>query len=146
MHWNRVAPVETGATSLVSARAANPQCTGTGLHRLKPVLRRWFNAFQGAHMLLGFNSNMADIAFGGQLVANMRMPSFPIIGDLPWAQLTIAQAWVKTAFDMNAGKPAYIYARSSTVNPINDKLPKPGSAFPSRPTLVTSYHWVWWEF
>ncbi|WP_031460806.1 DUF6345 domain-containing protein [Chloroflexus sp. MS-G] len=109
-------------------------------------IRRWFNAFQGAHMLLGFNSNMADIAFGGQLVANMRMPSFPIIGDLPWAQLTIAQAWVKTAFDMNAGKPAYIYARSATVNPINDKLPKPGSAFPSRPTPVTSYHWVWWEF
>jgi len=42
MQWNRVAPVETGATPLVSARAANPQCNGTGLHRLKPVLRRWF--------------------------------------------------------------------------------------------------------
>jgi hypothetical protein len=67
MQWSRVAPVETGATSLVSllsclmatlrvgctgfsagatplvsARAANPQCNGTGLHRLKPVLRRWF--------------------------------------------------------------------------------------------------------
>ncbi len=31
-----------GAASLVSERATNPQCTGTGLHRLKPVLRRWF--------------------------------------------------------------------------------------------------------
>ena len=31
-----------GATPLVSARAANPKCNGTGLHRLKPVLRRWF--------------------------------------------------------------------------------------------------------
>lgn len=108
-------------------------------------IRRWFNAFQGAHMLLGFNSNMADVAFGGQLMNNMRMPSFLGI-DFPWAQLTIAQAWVKTAFDMNAGKPAYIYARSATANPINDKLPEPGGAFPSRPFPVTSYHWVWWEF
>lgn len=108
-------------------------------------IRRWFNAFQGAHMLLGFNSNMADVAFGGQFVDNMRLPTFFGI-EFPWAQLTIAQAWVKTAFDMNAGKPAYIYARSSTVNPLNNKLPKPGSSIPPRPTPVTSYHWVWWEF
>ncbi|GIV89735.1 MAG: hypothetical protein KatS3mg055_2253 [Chloroflexus sp.] len=108
-------------------------------------IRQWFNAFQGAHMLLGFNSNMADVAFGGNLVANMKMPSFLGI-DFPWAQLTIAQAWVKTAFDMHAGKPAYIYARSSTVNPVNDKLPKPGSGMPPRPLPVVSYHWVWWEF
>ncbi|WP_298819099.1 DUF6345 domain-containing protein [Chloroflexus sp.] len=108
-------------------------------------IRRWFGAFQGAHMLLGFNSNMADVAFGGTLTANMRMPSFLGI-DFPWAQLTIAQAWVKTAFDMNAGKPAYIYARSNTVNPLNDKLPKPNSPMPPRPLPVTSYHWVWWTF
>lgn len=108
-------------------------------------IRKWFNAFQGAHMLLGFNSNMADVAFGGNLAANMKMPSFLGI-DFPWAQLTIAQAWVKTAFDTNAGKPAYIYARSSTVNPLNDKLPKPGTAMPPRPLPVTWYHWVWWEF
>ncbi|MGQ9548183.1 MAG: DUF6345 domain-containing protein, partial [Roseiflexus sp.] len=108
-------------------------------------IRRWFSAFQGAHMLLGFNSNMADVAFGGQLMNNMRMPSFLGI-DFSWAQLTIAQAWVKTAFDMNAGKPAYIYARNSTVNPINDKLSKPDGAFPPRPFPATSYHWVWWEF
>lgn len=108
-------------------------------------IRRWFGAFQGAHMLMGFNSNMADIAFGGRLVDNMRMPSF--FGfDFPWAQQTIAQAWVKTAFDMNAGKPAYIYARSATVNPINNKLPKPGQSMPPRPLPVSSYHWVWWEF
>lgn len=108
-------------------------------------IRRWFNAFQGAHMLLGFNSNMADIAFGGNLVANMRIPD--ILGiEIPWAQLTIAQAWVKTAFDMNAGKPAYIYARSGSINPSNDKLPKPGTPMPPRPLPVTSYHWVWWEF
>ncbi len=108
-------------------------------------IRKWFNAFQGAHMLLGFNSNMKDVAFGGNWVVNMQMPSFFGI-DYPWAQLTIAQAWVKTAFDMNAGKPAYIYARSNTVNPLNDKLPKPGTAMPPRPLPVTSYHWVWWEF
>ncbi len=108
-------------------------------------IRKWFNAFQGAHMLLGFNSNMNDVAFGGNLAANMRIPSFLGI-DFPWAQLTIAQAWVKTAFDMNAGKPAYIYARSSSVNPLNDKLPKPGTAMPPRPLPVISYHWVWWEF
>ncbi|WP_028459987.1 hypothetical protein [Chloroflexus sp. Y-396-1] len=61
MHWNRVAPVSTpvqyrwflseppirnaleqgctgfnaGAVPLVSERAANPQCTGTGLHRFQ---------------------------------------------------------------------------------------------------------------
>ncbi|MFQ3661292.1 MAG: DUF6345 domain-containing protein [Chloroflexaceae bacterium] len=108
-------------------------------------IRKWFGAFQGAHMLLGFNSNMADVAFGGRLVDNMRLPSFFGI-DFPWAQLTIAQAWEKTAFDMNAGKPAYIYARSATVNPLTDKLPRPGQPMPPRPLPVTSYHWVWWEF
>ena len=108
-------------------------------------IRKWFGAFQGAHMLLGFNSNMADVAFGGRLVDNMRMPSFLGI-DFPWAQQTIAQAWVKTAFDMNAGKPAYIYARSTTVNPLNNKLPRPGQPMPPRPLPVSSYHWVWWDF
>lgn len=108
-------------------------------------IRKWFGAFQGAHMLLGFNSNMADVAFGGRLVDNMRMPSLFGI-DFPWAQQTIAQAWVKTAFDMNAGKPAYIYARSATVNPLTNKLPKPGQPMPPRPLPVISYHWVWWDF
>ncbi len=31
-----------GAVPLVSERAANPQCTGTGLHRFQPVQYRWF--------------------------------------------------------------------------------------------------------
>jgi hypothetical protein len=107
-------------------------------------IRRWFNAFRGAHMLLGFNSNMADIAFGGRLVDNMRVPRFFGI-DFPSLQLSIRQAWVKTAFDMNAGKPAYIYARSATVNPADNKLPRIGTAMPPRPFPVTSYHWVWWN-
>lgn len=108
-------------------------------------IRRWFASFQGAHMLLGFNSNMADLAFGGRLVENMRMPSFFGI-DFPWAQPTIAQAWIKTSFELNAGKIAYIYARSSTVNPVNDRLPKPGQPMPPRPLPVSSYHWVWETF
>ncbi len=108
-------------------------------------IRRWFSSFQGAHMLLGFNSNMADVAFGGRLVENMRLPSFFGI-DFPWAQPTIAQAWIKTSFELSAGKIAYIYARSSTVNPANDKLPRPGQPMPPRPFPVSSYHWVWEEF
>lgn len=107
-------------------------------------IRRWFNAFRGAHMLLGFNSNMRDVAFGGRLVDNMRVPRFFGI-DVPSLQLSIRQAWVKTAFDMNAGKPAYIYARSGPVNPVDNKLPTIGTAMPLRPTPVTSYHWVWWN-
>jgi hypothetical protein len=108
-------------------------------------IRRWFASFQGAHMLLGFNSNMADVAFGGRLVENMRMPSFFGI-DFPWAQPTIAQAWIRTSFELNAGKIAYIYARSSSVNPVNDRLPRPGQPMPSRPLPVSSYHWVWETF
>jgi len=53
---------------------------------------------------------------------------------------------VTTAFSLNAGKPAYIYARGTNgANPINDKLPKPGSPAPARPFPVASYHWVWWN-
>lgn len=108
-------------------------------------IRRWFGAFQGAHMLLGFNSNMRDVAFGGRLVDNMRMPGFFGI-DFPWAQQTIAQAWVTTAFQLNAGRPAYLYARGTNgANPLNDKLPKPGQPMPARPLAVASYHWVWWN-
>ncbi|MFV9504903.1 MAG: DUF6345 domain-containing protein [Oscillochloridaceae bacterium umkhey_bin13] len=107
-------------------------------------IRRWFNSFRGSHMLLGFNSNMRDVAFGGRLVDNMRLPSFFGI-EFPTLQQTIAQAWVNTAFQLNAGKPAYIYAQSATVNPINNKLPKPGTSMPARPLPVTSYHWVWWN-
>ena len=108
-------------------------------------IRRWFNAFQGAHMLLGFNSNMADVAFGPRLVDNMRMPT--IFGiPLPWAQRTIREAWVQTAFNMNAGMPAYIYAvGTNAVNPVDNKLPRPNDPALPRPFPVASYHWVWWN-
>lgn len=109
-------------------------------------IRRWFNAFQGAHMLLGFNSLMADVAFGPRLVDNMRMPTFLGLFDMPWAQMTIREAWVHTAFTMNAGKPAYIYAIGTNgVNPVDNKLPKPNDPPLPRPYPVASWHWVWWN-
>ncbi len=107
-------------------------------------IRKWFNAFQGAHMLLGFNSLMADIAFGAPLVDNMRMPTFLGI-PFPWAQRTIAEAWVQTAFQMNAGKPAYIYATSASYNPVGNKLPSIGDPIMPRPYPVNWYYWVWWN-
>ncbi|HOU11756.1 MAG TPA: DUF6345 domain-containing protein [Anaerolineae bacterium] len=107
-----------------------------------PPLTYWFNAFQGAHMLLGFHSNMADIAFGGPLGYNLQEHCF-----LWWcSQLTIREAWVKTAFDMNAGKPAYLYAIGTNgVNPVNNKLPKGNGTLLSRPFPAASFHWVWWD-
>ncbi len=107
-----------------------------------PPLTYWFNAFQGAHMLLGFHSNMADIAFGGPLGYNLQEHCV-----LWWcSQLTIREAWVKTAFDMNAGKPAYLYAIGTNgVNPVNNKLPRGTSGLYERPYPVASWHWVWWE-
>ena len=107
-------------------------------------IRRWFGAFRGAHMLLGFNSNMADVAFGPRFVENMRVPRFFGI-DFPGAQLTIREAWVGTAFQMNAGKPAYLYAVGNGVNPVNNKLPRSGDPALARPFPVQSYHWVWWN-
>jgi hypothetical protein len=112
-------------------------------------IRKWFNSFQGSHMLLGFNSNMADIAYGPVLVDNMRLPtlSIPFFGtfEFPWAQRTIAEAWVQTAFQMNAGKPAYIYATSASVNPVGNKLPKVTDAPLPRPFPVNWFFWVWWN-
>ena len=106
----------------------------------------WFNAFQGAHMLLGFHSLMADIAFGAPVATNMKIPWFPVFGELQWAQLTIAQAWVKTAFDTNAGRPSYIYAVGTNgVNPVDNKLPKGNQGNLPHPFPVASYHWVWWS-
>jgi hypothetical protein len=107
-------------------------------------IRRWFNSFQGVHMLLGFNSLMADVAYGPPLVDNMRMPSFFGI-DFPWAQRTIAEAWVQTAFEMNAGKPAYIWATSASVDPVGNKLPKVTDAPLPRPYPANWFYWVWWN-
>ncbi len=108
-------------------------------------IRKWFGAFQGAHMLMGFNSLMADVAFGPRLVDNMRMPTFLGFVDLPWMQRTIAEAWVQTAFQLNAGKPAYIYATSTTVDPSGNKLPKVTDPPMLRPYPVNWYFWVWWN-
>jgi hypothetical protein len=105
-------------------------------------IRRWFGAFQGAHMLMGFNSNMKDVAFGPRLVDNMRpVTMFGIV----LYQRSIREAWVHTAFNMNAGKPAYIYAKSASVNPENNKLPRTSDPMPARPFPAVSYHWVWWD-
>jgi hypothetical protein len=108
-------------------------------------IRKWFNAFQGAHMLLGFNSVMADVPFGPHLVDNMRLPTFFGFIEMPWAQRTIAEAWVQTAWELGAGKPAYIYATSATVNPVANRLPKVGDALMPRPYPVNWYYWVWWN-
>jgi hypothetical protein len=108
-------------------------------------IRNWFNAFQGAHLLMGFNSNMADVAFGPRFVDNLRIPTLLGFIEMPWAQRTIAEAWVQTAFQMNAGKPAYLYATSASVNPIGNKLPKVGDPLLPRPTPVNWYYWVWWN-
>lgn len=106
-------------------------------------ITRWFNSFQGAHMLLGFNSLMADVAFGPRLVDNMRPVTF---FGITLFQRTIREAWVLTAFNMNAGKPAYIYAVGTNgVNPVNNKLPRPSDGLLPRPFPVASYHWVWWN-
>lgn len=108
-------------------------------------IRKWFNSFQGAHMLLGFNSVMGDIAFGPRLIDNMRIPTFFGI-PFPSLQRTIREGWVLTAFEMNAGKPAYIYAIGTNgVNPVNNKLPQPGDPLLPRPYPVASWHWVWWD-
>lgn len=106
-------------------------------------IRRWFGAFQGAHMLLGYNSNMRDVAFGPRLVDNMRPVTF--LGFTLY-QNSIREAWVQTAFQMNAGKPAYLYAKGTNgVNPVNDKLPRSGDPALPRPYPVASLHWVWWN-
>lgn len=105
-------------------------------------IRRWFGAFQGAHMLLGYNSNMRDVAFGPRLVDNMRPVTF--LG-ITLFQRSIREAWVQTAFQMNAGKPAYIYAIGNGVNPVNNKLPRSGDPALPRPYPVASYNWVWWN-
>ncbi|HEU5089610.1 MAG TPA: DUF6345 domain-containing protein, partial [Roseiflexaceae bacterium] len=106
-------------------------------------IRRWFGAFRGAHMLLGFNSNMADVAYGGPLADRMKPVTF---FGITLYQMTIREAWVMTAFTLNAGKPAYIYAVGTNgVNPVNNKLPRATDGALPRPYPVASYHWVWWN-
>jgi hypothetical protein len=113
-----------------------------------PPLTHWFNAFQGAYMLLGFHSNMADIAFGGPLIDNMKLPLLFGFVPLYSAQPSIREAWVQTAFQMNAGKPAYLYAVGN-FDPVNRKLPDPAwpGFYPNTTPLtgVYQYRWVWWD-
>jgi hypothetical protein len=107
-----------------------------------PPLTQWFNSFRGSYMLLGFHSNMADVAFGPRLVDNMKPVTF--LG-LTLYQHSIREAWVTTAFQMNAGKPAYLYAVGSR-NPVNDKLPSGSSTNTLAPlTGIYQYRWVWWD-
>jgi len=106
-----------------------------------PPLSHWFNAFKGAYMLMGFHSNMADVHFGPRLVSNMRPVTF---FGYTLFQRSIREAWVLTAFEMNAGKPAYLYVVNNTMNPVDDKLPDSNGSLP--PLLnVTQYRWVWWD-
>jgi hypothetical protein len=51
---------------------------------------------------------------------------------------------VQTAFEMNAGRPSYIYAVGNGVDASNDRLPKGGDPARPRPYPVQSWHWVWW--
>jgi hypothetical protein len=115
---------------------------GTG----NPPLTYWFNAFQGAYMLLGFHSNMGDLAFGGPLVDNMRVPMLLGFIPMPGLQRSIREAWVLTAFEMNAGKPAYLYARGN-FDPVDFRLPDHTyNNYPTPPLFgIYQYRWVWWD-
>lgn len=116
-----------------------------------PPLANWFGAFQGLNMLLGFHSNMADIAFGAPVADRMRVPSYFPLNLFPSSTLkalqpTIAQAWVDTAFQMNAGKPSYLYVIGTNGrNTSTDKLPLSSEAPPTRPGAISTYNWMWWD-
>jgi len=105
-----------------------------------PPLTEFFNSFQGAYMMLGFNSNMADVAFGFPFALGMRNPIYDI---WPSLQPTIAQAWVSTAFNLHAGKPSYLYAVGN-LNPVNYKLPGAFSGPLPPLTGIYQFRWVWW--
>lgn len=106
----------------------------------------WFNAFAGgARILLGFHSDMSDINFGGPLVDNMRIPTYIFHGERPDRQRTIPQAWVQTAFQLDAGLPAYLYVIGRGVDTSRDKLPKNGDPAPANPYPIEWYVWYWWE-
>lgn len=104
-----------------------------------PPLTEWFDAFKGLYMVLGFHSTMKDVAFGPQLAFNLYNPLYTFF---PSMQPSIREAWVNTAFQMNAGKPAYLYAVGN-LNPVNYKLPKSGPLTPL--TGIYQFRWVWWD-
>jgi hypothetical protein len=92
---------------------------------------------------LGFHSVMGDIPFGFTLGFNMYNPMYSI-PFLSWMQPSIAEAWVNTAFQMNAGKPAYLYAVGN-FDPSNFKLPSAGSGPLPPLTGIYQFRWVWWD-
>jgi hypothetical protein len=106
-----------------------------------PPLTKWFDSFKGSYMILGFHSSMKDVSFGANFAYNLYNPFYFVF---PSLQPSISQAWVNTAFQMNAGKPAYLYAVGN-LNPANYKLPL-GNAGPL-PALtgIYQFRWVWWD-
>lgn len=106
-----------------------------------PPLTDWFNSFQGSYMVLGFHSVMGDVPFGFTFGFNMYNPMHLFF---PWTQPSVAQAWVNTAFQMNAGKPSYLYAVGN-FDPVNFKLPSPGSGPLPPLTGIYQFRWVWWD-
>jgi Family of unknown function (DUF6345) len=106
-----------------------------------PPLTDWFNSFKGSYMVLGFHSTMSDVAFGSNFGVNLYNPVYILF---PFMQPSISAAWVNAAFQMNAGKPAYLYAVGN-FNPANFKLPK-ANAGPLPPlTGIYQFRWVWWD-
>jgi hypothetical protein len=58
---------------------------------------------------------------------------------------TVREAWVLTAFEMNAGEPAYLYAVSNSFDPVNKTLPTIYDTLPPLDhSTITQYRWVWW--
>ena len=106
-----------------------------------PPLTDWFNSFQGSYMVLGFHSNMGDVPFGFTFGLNMYQPLYQF---WPGLQPSIAAAWVNSAFAMNAGKPAYLYAVGN-INPANLKLPPAWLGHPLPLTGIYEFRWVWWD-
>jgi hypothetical protein len=106
-----------------------------------PPLTDWFNSFKGSYMVLGFHSVMGDVPFGFSFGFNMQNILYNFF---PWMQPSIREAWVNTAFQMNAGKPAYLYAVGN-FDPVNFKLP-PANSGPLPPlTGIYQFRWVWWD-
>jgi hypothetical protein len=106
-----------------------------------PPLTDWFDSFKGSYMVLGFHSVMGDVPFGFTFGFQMRNPLYTFF---PSLQPSIRQAWVNSAFAMNAGKPAYLYAVGN-LNPVDYKLPAPGSGPLPPLTGIYQFRWVWWD-
>jgi hypothetical protein len=76
----------------------------------------------------------------------MRVPVWFGFIPMPGLQRSIREAWVLTAFEMNAGKPAYLYARGN-FDPADFRLPDHLYNNYSTPPLfgIYQYRWVWWD-